>query len=172
MNQIEEELLLKQFQQQQMLLEALARTNQQLLVARDQALLAEQMEQLSMSVGEARPVDSSRPSNKREHSGGAMFMSDDYEEDEIVYRSCGDDPLSESSDAAEVASPVSGGACPSVKSAQAQALQNCTALERQVALLSQMLQRLQDGDIWDSSDRAGDAILELQALNAEMLEIR
>ena len=169
----EEALLLEQFKQQQILLDALARTNHQLLAARDEALLAEKMQTLSMCVMEIRPdtLRKKRTSYDDEDEHGSVhvrrrqdYMVDDLCADDIVYRSAGGDF------SAELAAMESPAYRDSVSDyAGAIIADQPTALQQQVQLLSQILVRLQETALWDDGKRAGDAIAELQGLSAQMV---
>jgi len=170
----EEALLLQQFKQQQMLLDALARTNHQLLAARDEALLAEKMQTLSMCVAEINPDSLRKKRNAYgDDEGGSArrrqdYLVDDLCADDIVYRSAGDF----SAELAAMENPAFHGADePAPGYAGALLVDQPTPLQQQVQLLSQILLRLQEMASDGGGQSAGDAIAELQSLSAQMVSL-
>mmetsp|Transcript_18938 Transcript_18938/g.36786 ORF Transcript_18938/g.36786 Transcript_18938/m.36786 type:complete len:166 (+) Transcript_18938:259-756(+) len=153
---LEEELLLEKFKQQQILIEALVCTQKQLMQARDAALdraLREELQMLSVSVKEVRPLGK----GKRYIDS---YPDSAYDDDEIVYRSCGP---TEEDDGDEEADHVSEQS-PPVNAEATEAFKTEATLERQVELLSQIYHRLQ---------AAGDSITpaEVKELCSEVMKL-
>mmetsp|Transcript_63 Transcript_63/g.159 ORF Transcript_63/g.159 Transcript_63/m.159 type:complete len:165 (-) Transcript_63:212-706(-) len=150
---LEERVLQEKFKQQQALIQALVCTQRQLAAARDAALL-EQLQMLSVAVGEARPMSKA---GKRCHRFDDRYINDngvdinEFDDDEeIVYRSVGGDD-EEMDDNAVVT------------------LENCEdedgdVLVRQVRLLSQISEKLQAV----GNELTPGVLQQLHALSVEM----
>jgi len=132
-------------------------TQRQLVAARD-AALTEQLQMLSVSVGEARPLGK----GKRYESFDDGCC--DVDDDEIVYRSCGS--------VEEEDLPPADGLVPppmlmtAFNEAGAKG-DSQDALSRQVELLSQILERLQSA----GNEITPAMIEQLQTLSAEMAQL-
>lgn len=148
---LEDRVLQEKFKQQQTLIQALLCTQRQLAAARDAALL-EQLQMLSVAVGEARPMSQAGKRCDRfgDINDDGVDINELDDDEEIVYRSVGGDD-EEMDDNAVVA------------------LENCEdedgdVLVRQVRLLSQISEKLQAV----GNELTPGVLQQLHALSVEM----
>lgn len=162
----DEASLLERFKQQQSLLDALTKTNHQLLAAKEEALLAEKMQQLTMCVMEIRPdsLRKKRHSYEEEEAEG-MYARRRHQEDFL-------DDLSDPRDVVYRSAKVDFGAELAGAGQSAPESYQPTPLQQQVNLLSRILMRLQETPWEHNNQKANAALAEMESLSVKMLELQ